>query len=188
MAEQKAKARAAWSGSGEQADAAIWFDLAEEHGSTEFLGYDTETAEGVVLALVKGGARADTAQKGDAVTIVVNQTPFYAEAGGQVGDTGTVKTETARPPSPTPRRWRACSCTWPRSPRVRSPGQPAVLEVDHARRGTIRANHSATHLLHEALRRALGDHVAQRGSLNAPDRLRFDFSHGKALTWRNFAG
>jgi alanyl-tRNA synthetase len=94
MAEQKAKARAAWSGSGEQADAAIWFDLAEEHGSTEFLGYDTETAEGVVLALVKGGERADTAKTGDAITIVVNQTPFYAEAGGQVGDTGTVKTET----------------------------------------------------------------------------------------------
>jgi alanyl-tRNA synthetase len=89
MAEQKAKARAAWSGSGEQADAAIWFDLAEEHGSTEFLGYDTETAEGVILALVKDGARANTAQVGDAVSIVVNQTPFYAEAGGQVGDTGT---------------------------------------------------------------------------------------------------
>jgi alanyl-tRNA synthetase len=115
MAEQKAKARAAWSGSGEQADAAIWFDLAEEHGSTDFLGYDTEIAEGVVLALVKDGARADAAKAGDAVSIVVNQTPFYAESGGQVGDTGTVKTETrCGHRSPTPRRSRACSCISPR--------------------------------------------------------------------------
>jgi alanyl-tRNA synthetase len=182
MAEQKAKARAAWSGSGEQADAAIWFDLAEEHGSTEFLGYDTETAEGVVLALVKGGERADTAKTGDAITIVVNQSPFYAEAGGQVGDTGTVKTETG---AATVTDTKKVAGVFLHLAEITEgeimPGQPAVLEVDHARRGTIRANHSATHLLHEALRRALGDHVAQRGSLNAPDRLRFDFSHGKAL-------
>jgi alanyl-tRNA synthetase len=137
----------------------------------------------VVLALVKGGGAPDTAQAGDAVTIVVNQTPFYAEAGGQVGDTGTLKTETATATITDTRRWRAFSCTWPKWTEGEiAPGQPAVLEVDHARRGTIRANHSATHLLHEALRRALGDHVAQRGSLNAPDRLRFDFSHAKALT------
>jgi alanyl-tRNA synthetase len=188
MAEQKAKARAAWSGSGEEADAAIWFDLAEEHGSTEFLGYDTETAEGVVLALVKSGARANTAQKGDAVTIVVNQTPFYAEAGGQVGDTGTLKTETG---TATITDTKKVAGVFLHIAEVAegeiAPGQAAVLEVDHARRGTIRANHSATHLLHEALRQALGDHVAQRGSLNAPDRLRFDFSHGKALSLEEMA-
>jgi alanyl-tRNA synthetase len=182
MAEQKAKARAAWSGSGEQADAAIWFDLAEEHGSTEFLGYDTEIAEGVVLALIKDGARADAAKAGDAVSIVVNQTPFYAESGGQVGDTGTVKTESG---AATITDTKKVAGVFVHIAEVTegdiAPGQPAVLEVDHSRRGTIRANHSATHLLHEALRRALGDHVAQRGSLNAPDRLRFDFSHGKAL-------
>jgi alanyl-tRNA synthetase len=182
MAEQKAKARAAWSGSGEQADAAIWFDLAEEHGSTEFLGYDTEIAEGVVLALIKDGARADAAKAGDAVSIVVNQTPFYAESGGQVGDTGTVKTESG---AATITDTKKVAGVFVHIAEVTegdiAPGQPAVLEVDHSRRRTIRANHSATHLLHEALRRALGDHVAQRGSLNAPDRLRFDFSHGKAL-------
>jgi alanyl-tRNA synthetase len=183
MAEQKAKARAAWSGSGEQADAAIWYDLAETHGSTEFLGYDTETAEGVVLALVKGTERANTAQAGDAVTIVVNQTPFYGEAGGQVGDTGTVKTETGTARVTDTKKVAGVFLHMAEVTEGEiAPGQPAVLEVDHARRGTIRANHSATHLLHEALRRALGDHVAQRGSLNAPDRLRFDFSHGKALS------
>jgi alanyl-tRNA synthetase len=188
MAEQKAKARAAWSGSGEQADAAIWFDLAEEHGSTEFLGYDTETAEGVVLALVKSGERANTAQTGDAVTVVVNQTPFYAESGGQVGDTGMLRTETG---VATITDTKKVAGVFLHIAEVTegeiAPGQPAVLEVDHARRGTIRANHSATHLLHEALRRALGEHVAQRGSLNAPDRLRFDFSHGKALSVQEYA-
>jgi alanyl-tRNA synthetase len=183
MAEQKAKARAAWSGSGEQADAAIWYDLAEEHGATEFLGYDTETAEGVVLALVKGAERANTGQKGDSLTIIVNQTPFYAESGGQVGDTGMVRTETGEARITDTKKVAGVFLHMAEITRGEiAPGQPAVLEVDHARRSTIRANHSATHLLHEALRRALGDHVAQRGSLNAPDRLRFDFSHGKALS------
>ena len=183
MAEQKAKARAAWSGSGEQADAAIWYDLAEEHGATEFLGYDTETAEGVVLALVKGAERANTGQEGDSLTIVVNQTPFYAEAGGQVGDTGTLKTETGEARITDTKKVAGVYLHMAEITKGEiAPGQAAVLEVDHTRRGTIRANHSATHLLHEALRRALGDHVAQRGSLNAPDRLRFDFSHGKALS------
>jgi hypothetical protein len=151
MAEQKAKARAAWSGSGEAADAAIWFDLAEEHGATEFLGYDTETAEGQVLALVKGRGTRRHRAGGRCGKIVVNQTPFYAEAGGQVGDTG-LKTETGRPRSPTRARLRGFPAHG-RSGRGRDrPRAPAVLEVDHARRGTIRANHSATHLLHEALR------------------------------------
>ena len=183
MAEQKAKARAAWAGSGETADAAIWFDLAEEHGSTEFLGYDTEKAEGQVLALVREAAAVEGAKAGEAVTIVVNQTPFYAEAGGQVGDSGMVKTDTGAAMITDTKKVEGVflHVAQVTEGEIRA-GQAAELEVDHARRSTIRANHSATHLLHEALRRALGDHVAQRGSLNAPDRLRFDFSHAKALS------
>jgi len=183
MAEQKAKARAAWSGSGETADAAIWFDLAETYGPTEFLGYDTEKAEGQVLALVRDGAEIPTAATGESVTVVVNQTPFYAESGGQVGDSGVLKTDTG---AATISDTKKVNGVFLHIAEVTegeiNPGQAAELTVDHDRRSTIRANHSATHLLHEALRRALGDHVAQRGSLNAPDRLRFDFSHGKALS------
>ena len=183
MAEQKARARAAWSGSGEQADAEVWFDLADAHGATEFLGYDTETAEGEVLALVAEGAARDRAGANEAVAIVVNQTPFYAEAGGQVGDAGTVTTATGRATVTDTRRAAGVvlHLATVAEGEIR-PGQAATLEVDHARRAAIRANHSATHLLHEALRGVLGDHVAQRGSLNAPDRLRFDFSHGQAVT------
>jgi alanyl-tRNA synthetase len=183
MAEQKAKARAAWAGTGEASDAAIWFDLAERHGPTEFLGYDTETAEGQILDMVREGAATGTAETGQAVQIVVNQTPFYAESGGQVGDAGYLRTDTGTARIDDTRRaagvvihvGEVVSGTVLR-------GQPARLEVDHARRSAIRANHSATHLLHEALRQVLGPHVAQRGSLNAADRLRFDFSHAKALT------
>lgn len=183
MAEQKAKARAAWVGSGETADAKIWFDLADEHGATEFLGYDTEIAEGQILALVSDGAPVETAKAGERIAIVLNQTPFYAEAGGQVGDSGTLRSETGQARITDTRKagnlfLHMAEVTEGEIAR----GKAAVLEVDHARRDTIRANHSATHLLHEALRRALGDHVAQRGSLNAPDRLRFDFSHSKALS------
>ncbi|MFW5881307.1 MAG: alanine--tRNA ligase [Roseicyclus sp.] len=189
MAEQKAKARAAWAGSGEAADAAIWYDLAETHGATEFLGYDTEEAEGVILALVADGATAEKGAAGDTVTIVVNQTPFYAEAGGQVGDTGTLRTETGAARITDTKKVAGVFLHMAEvTDGEIAPGQPAVLEVDHARRSDIRANHSATHLLHEALRRALGDHVAQRGSLNAPDRLRFDFSHTRALTPQEIAG
>lgn len=188
MAEQKAKARAAWSGSGDAADATIWFDVAEKNGVTEFLGYDTEVAEGEVLALVMDGAAVQQADMGQAVTIVVNQTPFYAESGGQVGDTGVIKTETG---TVTITDTRKVADVFLHIGKVTDgtlkPGQGAELRVDHTRRTTIRANHSATHLLHEALRRALGDHVSQRGSLNAPDRLRFDFSHGKALSAEELA-
>jgi len=183
MAEQKAKARAAWVGSGETADAAIWFDLEEAHGATEFLGYDTETAEGQVLALVRDGDAQDKAGQGDSIAIVTNQTPFYAEAGGQVGDTGTIRTETGAARVTDTRKVAGVVLHQAEVTEGQiAKGQAAQLEVDHDRRTLIRANHSATHLLHEALRRALGDHVAQRGSLNAPDRLRFDFSHSKALT------
>lgn len=183
MAEQKAKARAAWAGSGETKDAAIWFDIAEQHGATEFLGYDTEIAEGQILTLVQDGAAVEQAGEGQQVQIVVNQTPFYGESGGQVGDTGLIKTETgAARVTDTKKANGVFIHVAEVTLGTIGRGQGAQLSVDHGRRAAIRANHSATHLLHEALRRALGDHVAQRGSLNAPDRLRFDFSHGKALS------
>ncbi|WP_282603835.1 alanine--tRNA ligase [Paracoccus sp. PARArs4] len=183
MAEQKAKARAAWSGSGETKDAAIWFELAEEHGATEFLGYETEEAEGQVLALVADGAAVTEAAEGASIAIVVNQSPFYAESGGQVGDTGLIKTETGAARVTDTKKVAGVFLHQAEvTMGTIAPGQGAQLSVDHDRRGAIRANHSATHLLHEALRRALGDHVAQRGSLNAPDRLRFDFSHNHAVT------
>ncbi|PZO65488.1 MAG: alanine--tRNA ligase [Paracoccus denitrificans] len=183
MSEQKAKARAAWSGSGETKDAAIWFDLAERHGATEFLGYDADQAEGAVLALVIDGAEVETAAEGAKVQIVVNQSPFYAESGGQVGDTGLIRTETGAAQVVDTRRSgglfiHVAEVTKGQITR----GQGATLDVDAGRRGAIKANHSATHLLNEALRAALGEHVAQKGSLNASDRLRFDFSHGKALS------
>ncbi|SLN11909.1 Alanine--tRNA ligase [Roseovarius litorisediminis] len=183
MAEQKAKARAAWSGTGEAADASVWFDIAEASGTTDFLGYDTEKAEGQIIALVREGGQTDRAEKGTTLQIVLNQTPFYAESGGQVGDKGMLRTEsgTARI-TDTKKAAGLFIHIAEVTDGVISKGQAAQLEVDHARRTAIRANHSATHLLHEALRNALGDHVAQRGSLNAEDRLRFDFSHSKALS------
>jgi alanyl-tRNA synthetase len=183
MDEQKAKARAAWSGSGEAADASIWYDIAEKHGRTDFLGYDTESAEGQILAIVKDGAVVPKLSAGESGTLVLNQTPFYAESGGQVGDTGVISADGF---SAKVTDTRKVAGVFLHQVEVQSgdvaPGVGVVLDVDHARRSAIRANHSATHLLHEALRRALGDHVAQRGSLNAADRLRFDFSHTKALS------
>ncbi|MEM0946003.1 MAG: alanine--tRNA ligase [Pseudomonadota bacterium] len=188
MAEQKAKARAAWAGSGEAADAGHWFDIAEAEGASEFLGYDTEVAEGQITAIVQDGQKLDRLGAPGTAWIVTNQTPFYGEAGGQVGDTGfMVKLEDraiAGVVSDTKRF--GGGAVFAHETRletgVLAVGDAVHLTVDHDRRGAIRANHSATHLLHEALRAALGDHVAQRGSLNAPDRLRFDFSHGKALS------
>ena len=183
MAEQKAKARAAWAGSGETADASLWFDIAEAHGVTDFLGYDTEEAEGQIVALVRAGALVQEAAAGEEVQIVLNQTPFYAEAGGQVGDTGHLSTDAARVRITDTRKVADVFIhVGEVTDGTLSSGAAARLEVDHARRSAIRANHSATHLLHEALRATLGDHVAQRGSLNAEDRLRFDFSHAKALS------
>jgi len=183
MAEQKAKARAAWAGSGEAADAAVWFDIADEHGATDFLGYDTEKAEGQIIAIVSGSDRAEAARSGETVQIVCNQTPFYAESGGQVGDSGTLTTDTGRATITDTKKAAGVFIHFAEVTEGEiTRGQGAELEVDHGRRTDIRANHSATHLLHEALREALGDHVAQRGSLNAPDRLRFDFSHGKAIS------
>jgi alanyl-tRNA synthetase len=183
MEAQKQKARASWAGSGETKDAAIWFDIAEASGATEFLGYDTEVAEGQVLALVSGGARVAEAAAGAAVQVVLNQTPFYAESGGQVGDSGWLSTDTGKAKITDTKKSQGVFIHLAEVTEGKLlPGQGAALVVDHARRAAIRANHSATHLLNEALRRTLGDHIAQRGSLNAPDRLRFDFSHGKAVS------
>jgi len=183
MAEQKAKARAAWSGSGQTADASVWFDIADKNGVTEFLGYDTEVAEGQIVGLVRDGGVVTAAKVGDTVQIVLNQTPFYAESGGQVGDSGVLKTATgAAQISDTKKVAGVFIHIAEVSQGTIEAAQGAELKVDHRRRSAIRANHSATHLLHEALREALGDHVAQRGSLNADDRLRFDFSHSKALS------
>ena len=183
MAEQKAKARAAWSGTGESADATIWFDVADAHGATDFLGYDTENAEGQIVALVRDGASVDVAKAGETIQIALNQTPFYAESGGQVGDNGIIRTDNgaARVTDTRKNAGVFVHIAEVTEGEIRS-GEAATLAVDHERRRGIQANHSATHLLNEALRRALGDHVAQRGSLNAQDRLRFDFSHSRPLT------
>ena len=183
MEEQRRKARAAWVGTGEAADSKIWFELAEAHGVSEFLGYDTETAEGEIVALVRDGAGIGSAGMGETVQIVVNQTPFYGESGGQVGDAGLIRTQTGVAEVTDTKKSAGVFIHIARvTEGAITKGQPAKLEVSHTRRAQIRANHSATHLLHEALRRALGDHVAQRGSLNAPDRLRFDFSHSAAMS------
>ncbi|MEO1602812.1 MAG: alanine--tRNA ligase [Pseudomonadota bacterium] len=182
MAAQKAKARAAWAGSGEAADDQLWFDIAEAVGVTEFLGYDTESAEGVITAVVVDGARQGSAQAGEEVALVLNQTPFYAESGGQVGDAGVIKTATGKITVRDVQKRAGLFVhigTLDHGKVVQ--GEAAVLSVDGAKRASIRANHSATHLLHEALRGHLGDHVAQKGSLVAPNRLRFDFVHQKPL-------
>jgi len=181
---QRAKARASWTGSGEAAQQAVWFALREKLGATEFLGYETESAEGVVAALVKDGREVESLSSGETGSIILNQTPFYAESGGQVGDTGEMRREGVRI-AVTDTQKRAGDLfehvVKVEQGTVRR-GDPLLLEVDHARRFAIRQNHSATHLLHEALRQVLGDHVAQKGSLVAPDRLRFDFSHPKPMT------
>ena len=184
MERQRAKARAAWSGSGDTATENVWFSLREKLGATEFLGYETETAEGVVAALVKDGKEVENLKVGDIGAIVLNQTPFYAESGGQVGDTGLLTGEGVkfRVTDTQKKAGDLFVHVGNLEQGTLKPGAALLLEVDHSRRGSIRANHSATHLLHEALRQVLGDHIAQRGSLVAPDRLRFDFSHHKPIT------
>ncbi len=185
MAEQKRAARAAWKGSGAKASDDLWFDIAEETGSTEFIGYSADIGEAEVVALVKDGARVDTASAGDTVAIIVNQTPFYGESGGQVGDSGTISTDAGLRATVTEtskqlgRIFVHHAVVEAGSITV---GDAVKLQIDVARRAAIRANHSATHLLHEALRQRLGTHVAQKGSLVAPERLRFDVSHPVAMT------
>jgi alanyl-tRNA synthetase len=184
MDRQRAKARAAWAGSGDTASENVWFPLREKLGATEFLGYETESAEGVVAALVQDGKDVESLKAGEAGAIVLNQTPFYAESGGQVGDTGMLTGEGVR--FRVTDTQKKAGDLFVHLGNVEQgtlkPGTPLQLEVDHARRSSIRAHHSATHLLHEALRQVLGDHIAQRGSLVAPDRLRFDFVHPKPIT------
>ncbi|TCA18745.1 alanine--tRNA ligase [Rhizobium leguminosarum bv. viciae] len=184
MQRQKAEARSHWAGSGEKATETVWFELREKHGATEFLGYDTETAEGVVQAIVKEGAVSTEAKAGDKVQIVVSQTPFYGESGGQMGDTGVISSDHAKIEiSDTQKRGEVLFVHQGIViDGVVKDGDAVVLTVDHARRSRLRANHSATHLLHEALREVLGTHVAQKGSLVAPERLRFDVSHPKPMS------
>ena len=185
MSEQRTRARAAWAGSGEAATENVWFEIKERVGGSEFLGYSTETAEGEIVALVVNGAPADSAPAGTEVALVLNQTPFYAESGGQVGDTGVISgpddlriviSDTQKKVGDLIVHSGIVAAGTARI------GMPVVADVDHARRTTIRAHHSATHLLHEALRRRLGTHVTQKGSLNAPERLRFDVSQPRPIT------
>jgi len=184
MQRQREKARASWSGSGDTAAETVWFGLREKLGATEFLGYETETAEGVVAALVKDGKEVDSLKAGDTAAIVLNQTPFYAESGGQVGDTGVMTGEgvTFRVTETQKKAGDVFVHLGTVERGTLKNGTALQLEVDHSRRSAIRANHSATHLLHEALRQVLGDHIAQRGSLVSPERLRFDFAHNKPIT------
>ncbi|MEM7497965.1 MAG: alanine--tRNA ligase [Pseudomonadota bacterium] len=184
MAEQKRQARAAWAGSGDAAEEGVFFAIREEAGSTEFLGYDSESAEGMIRAVAKGGERVGSASVGEAVAIILNQTPFYAESGGQVGDTGIIEGTSGRARVSDVKKKAGDLFVHLATIEegTLGEGEPVKLAVDAARRAGIRANHSATHLMHEALRAALGDHVAQRGSLVAPDRLRFDFQHNDAMT------
>jgi alanyl-tRNA synthetase len=184
MERQREMARASWSGSGEAATETVWFALREKAGATDFLGYDTESAEGIVAAVVRDGKEALALAKGETGAVVLNQTPFYGESGGQVGDTGVMTGDGVRfIVTDTQKR---AGDVFVHSGAVEEgtlkPGQALTLQVDHARRTAIRANHSATHLLHEALRQVLGDHVAQKGSLVSPERLRFDISHPKAIS------
>ena len=183
MDTQKATARRAWSGSGDSVTETIWLQLSQALEPTEFLGYNSDTAEGMVVALVDTNANIDSIGKGSTVQMVVNQTPFYAESGGQLGDAGLViwSEGLARviDTQKTPLGLFVHQIEIETG--ILTKGQDVRLQVDVARRLRLRANHSATHLLHEALRLVLGDHVAQKGSLVSPDRLRFDFSHQKAV-------
>jgi alanyl-tRNA synthetase len=185
MAEQKAKARSAWKGSGAKASEEVWFDLVEEYGATEFIGYSGDEGEGVVLAIVKDGARVEAAEVGETVEVLLNQTPFYGESGGQIGDSGKLTNlkglvgdveDTSKPLG------KLHVLRTKIAAGELSVGDTVHQKVDGERRDRVRANHSATHLLHAALRHRLGTHVTQKGSLVAPDYFRFDFSHPKAMT------
>ncbi|GHF27119.1 alanine--tRNA ligase [Kordiimonas sediminis] len=184
MEEQRAKARAAWSGSGDTATEKVWFDIEDEFGATDFLGYASGQSEGVINALVKDGKRVDVASKGDDVLIVTNQTPFYGESGGQMGDTGTISTQNSHVAVQDTLKMVG-SLHVHRSTITEGQvkvGDAVDLKINADRRQKLRANHSATHVLHEVMRRNLGEHITQKGSLVAPDRLRFDVSHPKAIS------
>ncbi|MEM6847933.1 MAG: alanine--tRNA ligase [Pseudomonadota bacterium] len=189
MARQKAEARAAWQGSGDTTSEAVWFTIGDRAGATEFLGYETTKADGAITAIVVDGAEVETLQAGQTASLIFNQTPFYAESGGQVGDAGVANlgdtrfeiTETVKMADGVFVHRGTLNSG------ALSLGDGMTLTVDAARRGAIRANHSATHILHECLRRTLGDHVAQKGSMVSPDRLRFDFAHTKPMAGAELA-
>jgi alanyl-tRNA synthetase len=190
MEEQRAAARRAWSGSGEAATEEIWFDIREEVGATEFLGYDAEIAEGQVVALVVDGARVEQAAPGTEVAVVVNQTPFYGESGGQMGDAGVMFSPDGAEVAVSDTQKKLGDLHVHIGTLAGKPlavGDVMELRIEIARRDRLRANHSATHLLHEALRRALGEHVTQKGSLVAPERLRFDISQPRPMTAEEIA-
>ncbi|MDA8048567.1 MAG: alanine--tRNA ligase [Rhodospirillales bacterium] len=180
MAEQRARARAAWAGSGEAATEQVWFGVRDAVGATEFLGYTTEVSEAVIAVLILDGRSVESAPAGSGIGVVLNQSPFYGEAGGQVGDTGRIAGADGLVITVTDTQ-RKLGDLIVHLGRVEAGiarvGAAVLAEVDHRRRGAIRVHHSATHLLHEALRRRLGPHVTQKGSLNATNRLRFDISH-----------
>ncbi len=184
MNEQKAKARAAWKGSGDASSSALWFDIKETTGVTEFLGYSKDTAQGIITALIKDGAKVESLTQGDTGFVITNQTPFYAESGGQVGDTGTLTTAKAKATVTDTQKpldgIHAHAVTIGQG--TLTVGDTAELTIDTARRNRIRANHSATHILHAALRKHLGEHISQKGSLVADDKLRFDITHPKQIT------
>jgi alanyl-tRNA synthetase len=184
MNEQKAKARAAWSGSGDVGTEKLWFEILDDVGPTEFLGYETEKAEGQVLEIIKDGALVESLNKGDKGQIIVNQTPFYAESGGQVGDSGTAVAEngSAQVTDVKKQLGKLFVHHVTIIDGQINKKDALQLNVDHARRNSIRSNHSVTHLLHEALRETLGDHVAQKGSLQDAERTRFDISQPSAVT------
>jgi alanyl-tRNA synthetase len=185
MKKQKDDARKAWKGSGEAATETVWFEIKEQHGATEFLGYDTEVAEAQILAVVKAGGLVKGLVAGDEGTLVLNQTPFYGESGGQLGDHGVIKCANGAVFRVTD-TMKKLGDLFVHQGRVEAgaleTGHAVELIVDHERRSATRANHSGTHLLHEALRIVLGGHVAQKGSLVGPERLRFDFSHMKPVS------
>ena len=183
MERQRADARAAWAGSGEAGTDQVWFTVRDAHGATEFLGYDTLAAEAVVVAAVRDGKIVESLQPDEEGALIVNQTPFYAESGGQIGDRGAIRQGKAvfRVTDTVKRADGVFVHMGKAEGAAIAVGEPVDLEVDGERRQAIRSNHSATHLLHEALRETLGDHIAQKGSLVAPDRLRFDVSHPKPI-------
>ncbi|NBP74200.1 MAG: alanine--tRNA ligase, partial [Alphaproteobacteria bacterium] len=183
MERQRAEARRNWAGSGSAADESVWFDIRDRVGATEFLGYTTEVADGAIVALVVDGTEVEEAGAGTEIELVVNQTPFYGESGGQQGDVGRLKTDGAEIViSDTQKKLGDLHIhRGTISEGTVKVGDAGVFTVEHGRRSSLRAHHSATHLLHEALRRRLGDHVTQKGSMVAPDRLRFDISHPRAI-------
>ncbi len=185
MARQKEEARKSWVGSGEAATGEVWLALRQQFGPTEFLGYDTNSAEGIVEAILANGRQVNEIVCGGEAAIIVNQTPFYGESGGQLGDTGVMFTADGAEfaVSDTQREAGDLFVHFGKLNRGKLKVSDAVsLRVDEVRRRQLRANHSVTHLLHQALRRRLGEHVTQKGSLVAPDRLRFDFSHTRPLS------